>query len=279
MEDLVTDESPAPEEAAPEAAPAPKKPKTSRKTPVFTPTPEAKAKSTQKRIIALVLWVVAIALEAVAIFWLLRPPFDEMVANQGFPQWRWWTLIGFLVVIGALSIIGSQLWKQANRLDPASSKQKFRFFVQNQLGAIIAIIAFLPLIIMIFLNKDMDQKQKGIAGGIGIVVALAAVVLGIDFKPLSQEQAAVESQVVTQLVGQDLVWWSAGGGVMHLCEGVSDLKNVTTEVASGTTAEAFAAGKKGITLEIQQELNQCSLPTPDNIDEIVSWVRQARGAA
>lgn len=275
----MAEEAPAP---APEPAPKRKKSTkaaTGKAAPVFTPTPEAKAQSTRKRIIALILWVVAIALELVAIFWLLRPPFDELAANKGFPQWRWWTLLGFLVVIGALSIIGSQLWKQANRLDPASSKEKFRFFVQNQLGAIIALIAFLPLIILIFLNKDMDSKQKGIAGGVGIAVALAAVLLGIDFKPLSQEQAAVESQVVTQLVGQDLVWWSAGGGVMHLCQGVSDLTRATTEVSSGTTAEAFAAGKTGITLEIQQELNQCGLPTPENVDEIVAWVRQARGLA
>ena len=161
------------------------------------------------------LWGVAIALELVAIFWLLRPPFDELVANHGFPDWRLWTLVGFFVVIGALSIIGSQLWKQANRLDPASSKETFRFFVQNQLGAIIALVAFLPLIILVFLNKDMDKQQKTIAGSVGIVVALAAVVLGIDFTPLSQEQAAVESQVVTQLVGEDKVWWSGGGGVMR----------------------------------------------------------------
>jgi len=267
----VTEEAPQPSKT--------RKPKAEKAAPVFTPTPEAKAQSTQKRIIAVVLWVVAIALEAVAVFWLLRPPFDELAANHGFPQWRWWTLLGFIVVIGILAVIGSQLWKQANRLDPASSKDTVRFFVQNQLGAIISLIAFLPLIILIFLNKDMDSKQKGIAGGVGIAVALAAVLLGVDFKPLSQEQAAVESQVVTQLVGQDLVWWSAGGGVMHLCKDVSDLKNVKTEVAGGTTAEAFAAGKTGITLEIQQELGQCGLPTPENIADIVTWVRQARGVA
>lgn len=262
-----------------EEAPAkkPRKASSQKKARVFTPTPEAKAKATQKRVVALVLWGVAIALELVAIFWLLRPPFDELVANHGFPDWRLWTLVGFFVVIGALSIIGSQLWKQANRLDPASSKETFRFFVQNQLGAIIALVAFLPLIILVFLNKDMDKQQKTIAGSVGIVVALAAVVLGIDFTPLSQEQAAVESQVVTQLVGEDKVWWSGGGGVMHLCEGVSDLKNVKTELASGTTAEAFAAGKTGITLRIPQELDQCGLATPENVDEIVAWVRQARG--
>jgi len=106
--------------------------------PTFTPNPEAKGKAKQKRIIALVLWAVAITLELVAIFWLLRPSFDELVASQGFPQWRWYTLIGFIVVIGALAIIGSLLWKQANRLDPASKKDTVKFFIQNQLGAFIA---------------------------------------------------------------------------------------------------------------------------------------------
>ena len=232
----------------------------------WKPTPEAKSKAIGFRVIAGVLWLLAIGTEAFAIFWVLRQNPVNLIL-----------LIVLLVVIGGLAVGGSLLWKQANRLDPASSKETFRFFVQNQLGAIIALVAFLPLIILVFLNKDMDKQQKTIAGSVGIVVALAAVVLGIDFTPLSQEQAAVESQVVTQLVGEDKVWWSGGGGVMHLCEGVSDLKNVKTELASGTTAEAFAAGKTGITLRIPQELDQCGLATPENVDEIVAWVRQARG--
>ena len=245
--------------------------------PIFTPTPEAKAQAKSKRLIALGLWLVAIILEAVAILWVLRPSFDELVASQGFPQWRWWTLIGFVVVIGLLAIAGSLLWKQANRLDPASRKEPVRFFIQNQLGAFIALLAFLPLIAMIFLNKDMDSKQKGIAGAAAIIVALAATAMGIDFKPMSQEQLAVESQVVTQLVGQDLVWWSAGGNVVHLCQGVSDLQNVTTQVSSGPVADALASGKQGITLELASELSQCGLPTPGNLPEIVQWVRSARG--
>ena len=98
-------------------------------TPIFTPTPEAKAQAKSKRLIALGLWLVAIILEAVAILWVLRPSFDELVASQGFPQWRWWMLIGFVVVIGLLAIVGSLLWKQANRLDPASRKEPVRFFI------------------------------------------------------------------------------------------------------------------------------------------------------
>jgi hypothetical protein len=245
--------------------------------PSFKPTPAAIAQSRRLRLIALALWFVAIVLEVIAIVWLLRPPFDELVANQGFPQWRWWTLLGFIAVVGVLAIIGSQLWKKANHLDPASRKEPVKFFIQNQLGAIIALVAFLPLIAMIFLNKDMDSKQKGIAGAAAVIVAIAATALGIDFKPLSQEQMAVESQVVTQLVGRDYVWWSAGGKVVHLCENVPDLRNVTTQISSGAIADAFAAGKEGITLQLATELNQCGLAVPANLPEIERWVRTARG--
>lgn len=245
--------------------------------PSLTPAPAAKSEATRLRIIALVLWTIAIALEAVAIFWLLRPPFDEMVANQGFPQWRWWTLLGFIAVIGVLAIIGSQLWKKANRHDPASKKEPVKFFIQNQLGAFISLIAFLPLIVMIFLNKDMDSKQKSIAGAAGIIVAITATALGIDFKPLSQEQVAVESQVVTQLVGEDFVWWSAGGNVVHLCQDASEIQNATTQLGSGPIADAFAQSKEGITLELASELAQCGLAVPENLPEIEQWVRTARG--
>ncbi|HEU4849650.1 MAG TPA: hypothetical protein VFS93_04495, partial [Terrimesophilobacter sp.] len=124
----------------------------------WKPTAESKSKAGRFRIIAAVLWVLAIATEAFAIFWLLR--------QVPFETWHLILLIGLLVVIAGLAIGGSLLWKKANRLDPASKKDKVRFFVQNQLGAIVTAIAFLPLIVMILLNKDMDGKQKGIAGGI-----------------------------------------------------------------------------------------------------------------
>ena len=42
-------------------------------------------------------------------------------------------------------------------------------------------------------------------------------------------------------------------------------------------ADRVTLGKTGITLRIPQELDQCGLATPENVDEIVAWVRQARG--
>lgn len=55
------------------------------------------------------------------------------------------------------------MWKAANRHDPASRAEPFRFFVQNQLGAIITLIAFLPLIVLIPMEKNMVPKNKQIA--------------------------------------------------------------------------------------------------------------------
>ena len=130
--------------------------------------------------------------------------------------------------IGALSIIGSQLWKKANRLDPAKRSEPFRFFVQNQLGAIVAIIAFLPLIIVVLLNKDMSGTQKGIAGGIGAVVAIAAIALGVDYNPPSVEQYTADQSTVIQLLGEDSVVWVAGGSVYHVCADVPDVQGAST---------------------------------------------------
>jgi len=74
-------------------------------------------------------------------------------------------IVGLLVVIAIFAIAGSLMWKRANKHDPASREDKVRFFVQNQLGAIITLIAFLPLLAMVFLDKDMDPKTKKVAGG------------------------------------------------------------------------------------------------------------------
>jgi len=92
------------------------------------------------------------------------------------------------VVIAVFAIAGSVLWKKANRHDPATKAEPAKFFIQNQLGAIITIIAFLPLLALVFLDKDMDPKTKKVAGGVGVALAALATVVGIDFDPPSTEQ-------------------------------------------------------------------------------------------
>lgn len=255
----------------------------------WKPTPAAKAKATRFRWIAGALWAVAIALEAVAIFWvlrqrvfvgedgtLLRDPDTGLLRQENataqFPQWAFITLLVMLVVIAALSITGSFLWKKANRLDPARRSETVRFFVQNQLGAIIAVVAFLPLIILIFLNKDMDKGQKATAGIVGIVLAAAAVALGVDYNPPSVEQYTADQSTVIQILGQDEVVWVDGGAVYHVCDEVSAIQT-GSDIRTGTTAEAIEAGKSRLTLQFASELRACGLAVPQNAPEIADALR------
>src|SRR5215213_8410419 len=131
------------------------------------------------RIFAALSWIVAIGTEIAGIVLLGQHKFDQ----GNLPL-----LIGLLVVIAIFAIAGSLMWKAANKHDPASKSEPVKFFVQNQLGAIITVLAFLPLIVLIFMDKDMDPKNKKIAGGVGIVLAAAATLIGIDFNPPSVEQ-------------------------------------------------------------------------------------------
>ena len=258
----------------------------------WTPTPEAKSTATRFRWIAAVLWAVAIAAEAVGIFWLLRQrqyvgkdgelvrnPDTGLLEQQGataqFPQWAFITLIVLFVVIAALSITGSFLWKKANSLDPARRSDTVRFFVQNQLGAIIAVIAFVPLIIMVFLNKDMSKGQKTTAGIVGIVLAALAVVLGIDFTPPSVEQYTADQSTVIQLLGKDEVVWVSGGSVYHVCDTVPAIQTGSDKL-TGTTAQAVEAGKTRLTLEFASELRKCGLPVPENSAAIADALRAIR---
>ena len=131
------------------------------------------------RLFAVLAWIVAIAGEAVAIVLLYKHKFDH--GNLAL-------LIGILVGIAIFAIVGNLLWKAANKHDPASRADGFKFFVQNQLGAIITLIAFVPLVVLIFMDKDMDPKNKKIAGGVGAVMAIIAALIGVSYKPPSVEQ-------------------------------------------------------------------------------------------
>lgn len=246
-----------------------------------------------KRVIAWVLWIIAIALEGVAIWYLLTQLRGTNVDGEPIPQpdWIFWALIGVFVVIGALTIIGSQLWKAANQADPASRQETFRYFVQNQLGAFIPIVAFLPLIIIILLSKNLDTKTKGFAGAIGAVLLVVAVLLGIEWNPNSQEaetqglivaegQADEYTEIVVELTGSDQVAWTPAGKVYHLCSDASAVnqESEANTIVVGSVAEAHADGKIGLTLQVDQELDQCGLAEPANLDEIEDEIRELRDA-
>jgi hypothetical protein len=131
------------------------------------------------RIFAALAWIVAIGGEIAGIVLLRQHRFD----HGNLPL-----LIAILVGIAIFAIAGSLMWKAANKHDPARESDRAKFFFQNQLGAIITLIAFLPLIVLIFMDKDMDPKNKKIAGGVGALLAVAATLIGVSWNPPSVEQ-------------------------------------------------------------------------------------------
>ncbi len=212
-------------------------------TKAWQATQDQKGSAKRLRLFAALAWIVAIGTEIAGIVMLKQHKFDH--GNLAL-------LIGILVVIAVFAIGGSLLWKAANKHDPASRADAFRFFVQNQLGAIITLIAFLPLIVLIFMDKDMDPKNKKIAGGVGVVLALLATVIGIDFKPPSVEQYT-----------QD----------MNSCAAQIKANQPTTACSPEVAAQAqdIARDSKAVADATKNEQNPAGL-------DVVYWIAPENGA-
>lgn len=198
---------------------------------VFVASDEAKGKAKQLRLFAFLAWIIAIAAEVFAILKLIN---DDMLI------WLIVTIVGML----ALAITGNLLWKKANRLDPASEKNQFKFFVQNQLGVIMSALAFLPLVIFIFTDKNAGKKTKGIAGAVAVVALLVAGITGVDFNPPSIEkytqQINEQTDIIQQLNdGVDHVYWTPAGNKLHLYEDCQHIRN--SNVSDGTVKQAWEA--------------------------------------
>ena len=200
--------------------------------PTFVPTAEAKGRATQLRLYAILLWVLAIAAEIAAIFVLFKSAKPIVTST-----WVW--MISLIIIDLILVIIGSQLWKKANRLDPASKEDKVRFFLQNQLGVIITVIAFLPLVILIFTNKDLDGKQKGIIGSIAVIAMIVAGIASADFNPPSIEEYTEQTSRIEELTGGNSVYWTKSGTKYHIYQDCQHINtNRTDEIFNGTVVQA-----------------------------------------
>jgi hypothetical protein len=121
------------------------------------------------------------------------------------------------------------------------------------------------------------------------------VLLGIEYNPASQEantedvieeEIANEGQIdeytaiVTELTGSDIVAWTPAGRVYHLCTDVSavNMESEANVIREGTVADAHADGKEGLTLQVDQEMEQCGLTDPENLDEIEAEIESLRDA-
>ena len=201
---------------------------------IFVASDEAKGQAKQYRLFAILAWLLAMAGQVFAIL--------KLIHNETMT----WLIVTMAVIL-VLALTGSWLWKKANRLDPASEKDKTRFFIQNQLGAILGMLAFLPLVILIFVNKDIDGKTKGIAGTVAIVAMLIAGITGIDFNPPSIEKYTKEINEQTEVLKKinmdvDHVFWTPEGNKYHVYEDCQHIRG--HQISSGTVKESWE--KKGI---------------------------------
>jgi hypothetical protein len=246
---------------------------------------EAAAK--RLRIFAVLSWIVAIGGEIFGLILLLKHKFD----HGNLPL-----LIGILVGIAIFAIAGSLMWKAANKQDPARRSEPAKFFFQNLLGAIITVIAFLPLIVLILMDKDMDPKNKKIAGGLGALLAVGATLIGVSWNPPSVEQytedmnkcaaeikagqptkdcspevaaqaqdIARDSKTVSDATnGQDVVYWIAPengqkrASTPHVFHLCPDVSPLRGKtVNSGSVTEAYSENATRITKQIPMEQKQC----------------------
>lgn len=207
---------------------------------IFEASSENKAKAKQLRLFAILSWIVGIAVEGFLIFKILK------VANY-LNDSIVWVVVGIAAIL-LVVVLANILWKKANKLDPASEQNKAKFFIQSQLGAIMSAIAFLPLIILVFTNKDANKQTKGIVGGVAIVAMLIASIVGIDFDPASIEKYTEEINAQTEVVkslnhNQDNVYWTKAGNKYHIFEDCQHIKG-REEINNGTTKESW--DEKGI---------------------------------
>ena len=186
--------------------------------------------ATGYRVGAVLLWIVAIALEVVAVLMFIGK--IDLKFMQVLYQ-----MIAALVLDLVFVIIGSQLWKKANHIKPASEKNKVLFWLWNNMGLIVCAFAFIPFVILALTNKEADKKTKAVATVVAIIAVLIGGLLSYDWNPVSDEQQQAAMAAI-----QNDVYWSPFGRVYHTHDDCGHL-NKTEELTYGTVEQAIAAGR------------------------------------
>ena len=191
-----------------------------------------KQRAKTKRILAVILWLVAIVFEVIGILRLTDK--ISLFANMDKTT--------FLIICIVLDLIffipGSLLWKKANHIDPISEKDKAKFWIWNNLGTILSVLAFLPIIIFVLSNKDLDKKSKTVVTAVAAVALLIAGVSSYDFNPVSSEALKQAQKEVEAVSGTDTVYWAKHSKKYHVdpdCPAFSQ----SEEIYEGTVAQAY----------------------------------------
>ena len=195
-----------------------------------TGDPQKRAKI--RRIWAIVCWVIAIAFEVIGILKLTH-------VIDWFPSL---SMTCFLLICLGLDLLffipGSILWKKANHIDPISEKNKAKFWMWNNIWTILSVLAFLPIIIFIFTNKDLDKKSKKLVGWVAIAALVIAGLASYDYNPVSSEQLERAEKEVLQVSPSGTVYWATYSKKYHVDKDCPAFSNSET-VYEGTVRDAY----------------------------------------
>ena len=211
--------------------------------------------STGLRIGAVVVWVAAFGLEVLAILIL-----------NGTINWTFmpsmWQMIAALALDLICVIIGSQLWKKANRIKPASKKNKLKFWLWNNMGVIVCAFAFIPFVILALTDKKADKKTKTIATVVAVIALLIGGLTSYDWNPVSQEDLEAASAAIT-----DDVYWSTFGKVYHTHDDCQALNRSDT-LTYGTVEQAVAANRTRLCAFCAKRDDITTVVTDQNIEDV-----------
>ncbi len=203
--------------------------KTSSTKPVGAAAALASGNAGGLRVGAVILWILAIAFEVLAVMLILE---KLLVLPKIDPLYKG---IGALVLDFACVVAGSQLWKKANHISPASQKNPVKFWLWNNMGVLVAAVAFIPFVIILLTNKETDKKTKVIGSVAAVVLLAISGLVSYDWNPLSAE-------AVAKAAAQETVYWTEHGKKFHLydtCQALDRTENLNT----GTAQEAIDSGR------------------------------------
>lgn len=212
--------------------------------------------ATGLRIGAVALWVAAIVFEVLAILFL-----SEKIV------WNFMSKTALMIIALVLDLIcvvaGNLLWKKSNRIDPASEKNKVKFWLWNNLGVIVAALAFIPFVIIALTDKKADKKTKTIAVIVAAIALLVGVLFGLELDPTSQE----DLQAAMYEIDGD-VFWAPSGEVFHTSP---DCRAFTQseELITGSVEEAFAANRTRLCYFCAERDGIENVKTEEGVEDVV----------
>jgi hypothetical protein len=215
----------------------------------------AKKSSMPWRIFAFLFWVIGLLGMAMAVVMIMEGNERLMFVGIG--------------VAAVACIVGSQLWKRANRISPCTVKQdgsfgaKFKTFLWNQMGVIFTFLTFLPIgLVLLLKSEKLSAKGKQWASILTAALVLLVGAASYDYHaPVAEVAAQASAADVEQKVAageleipegyeaylENDAYWTRYGYSFHFnqdCQAI--IRSLT--IYAGSLADALEARK----------LNPCS---------------------